>query len=61
MFVLSAFMLPEAEVVLLFAELEYEPFSDAGAVVPVAVVLLYAPVLVEAGVVDVISVLDRVE
>ena len=53
-------MLPEAEVVLLFEELEYEPFSEAGAVVPVVVVLLYAPVLVEAGVV-VISVLDRVE
>lgn len=67
MFALSALMLPEVDALLLllfvlvFVVLEYEPFVDAGAVVPVVVVSLYTPVLVDAGVDDVISVLDRVE
>ncbi len=60
LFDVSALMVPEVEAAPLLVVLEYEPFAEAGAAVPVVVVSLYAPVLVDAGV-DVMAVLDRVE
>jgi hypothetical protein len=45
----------------LLVAFEYEPFVVEAAVLPVVVVSLYTPVLVDDGVVELISVLDRVE